>query len=154
MHVTLSLSAIPSYNGGFIPYTFSLPSFFRQRTRSPCGGPVLTKPHAQAERRVISSWFAWVSLQAHIIRLFVPRHERTLSVRFTASQTLRRHNFFPLPEPPLIQPCRPSGKIITVRDIAIYMKTRPLVSIFLSYFFLRSLNRGEIIGRLTWIRFY
>lgn len=95
---------------------------------------------------MISSWFAWASLQAHIIRVFVPRHERTLSVRFTASETPpRRHNSYALPVPPLILPCGPLGKIITVRNTAIYPKT--LFSLLSFFFFIW--KRNPLLAKLS-----
>lgn len=144
------------YTFFFFPPFFSFFSFslflsffssisFRRESGHRWRSPVLTKLHGEQNEGVISSWFAWVSLQAHIIRVFVPRHERTLSVRFTASETPpRRHNSYALPVPLLILPCGPLEKIITVRNTVIYPKT----FFSLLYFFFFIWKRNPLLAKL------
>lgn len=70
-------------------YTFTPPiRFFSARKRSSWSD----SNEGRGTGGLISSWLAWVSLQAHIIRVFV--RERTFSARFTASQTPASAIFF------------------------------------------------------------
>lgn len=86
-HITSSRK-IPSTMPLFL-YTFTPPiRFFSARKRSSWSD----SNEGRGTGGLISSWLAWVSLQAHIIRVFV--RERTFSARFTASQTPASAIFF------------------------------------------------------------